>query len=65
MKGDNMQKAIHIESSVKDIVRVLSIMNPEDIENSPTNREYILIEDYTEPPELDNHMSIIIQCTIR
>lgn len=53
-----MQKAINIENSSKNVVRVLSIMNPEDIENNPTGRDYILIEDYEEPPILDNSMSV-------
>lgn len=53
-----MQKAINLEQSSKNVVRVLSIMNPEDIENNPTDRQYILIDNYTEPPESANHMSI-------
>jgi len=53
-----MQKAINIENSNKNIVRVLSIAEPEIIENNPTGREYILIEDYIEPPTLDNPMSV-------
>lgn len=52
-----MQKAINLEQSNKQVVKVLSIMNPEYIENNPTNRKYILIHDYTEPPESD-HMSV-------
>lgn len=53
-----MNKAINIENSGKNVVRVLSIAEPEIIENNPTGLEYILIEDFTEPPELDNHLSI-------
>jgi hypothetical protein len=53
-----MNKAINIENSSNDVVRVLSIAEPEIIENNPTGLEYILIEDFTEPPELDNPMSI-------
>lgn len=53
-----MIKAIHIENSNKNVVRVLSIAEPEVIENNPTGLEYILIEDFTEPPELNNHLSI-------
>lgn len=53
-----MKKAINVENSSKNVVRVLSIAEPNIIENNPTDREYILIDDYTEPPELDNHMSI-------
>lgn len=53
-----MKKIINIENVSKNIVRVLSIAEPEVIENNPTDREYILIENYTEPPTLDNHMSI-------
>lgn len=53
-----MQKAINIESSSKNVVRVLSIADSEAIEHNPTGLEYILIEDFTEPPELENHLSI-------
>ena len=53
-----MQKAINIENINKNVVRVLSIADPSVIENSPTGLEYFLIEDFTEPLELDNHMSI-------
>lgn len=53
-----MIKAINIENSSKNVVRVLSIADPSVIENNPTGLEYILIEDFTEPPELDNHLSI-------
>jgi len=56
--GYKMQKAINLEQSSKNVVRVLSIMNPEDIENNPTDRQYILIDDYIEPSELNNHMSV-------
>lgn len=53
-----MIKAIHIENTSKNVARVLSIAEPEVIENSPTGLNYILIEDFVEPPELNNHMSI-------
>lgn len=53
-----IQKAINIEKSNTNSVRVLSIAEPEIIENNPTNREYILIDDYIDPPEADNHMII-------
>ncbi len=53
-----MNKAINIENSSKNVVRVLSIAEPSVIENNPTGLEYILIEDFTEPPVLDNHMSV-------
>lgn len=53
-----MQKSINIESSNNIIVRVLSIMNPEDLVSNPTNREYFLIDNYEEPPTADNHMSV-------
>lgn len=53
-----MNKAINIENSSKQIVRVLSVAEPDIIENNPTSREYILIDDYEEPPVLDNHMSV-------
>lgn len=53
-----MQKAISLESSNKNIVRVLSIADSSIIENNPTGLEYILIDDFTEPPELQSHLSI-------
>lgn len=53
-----MNKAINIEISSKNVARVHSIINEEDIEFNPTGMEYILIEDFTEPPELNNHLSI-------
>ncbi len=53
-----MQKAINIENINKNVVRVLSISEPDIIENNPTGREYIIIEDYEEPPILENPMSV-------
>lgn len=53
-----MQKAIHIENSNNNVVRVLSIANSEVITNNPTGLTYILINDYTEPPVLDNPLAI-------
>lgn len=53
-----MNKAIHIENSSKNVVRVLSIADETVLENNPTGLEYILIEDFTEPPELESHLSI-------
>ena len=53
-----MQKAINLENSSRSVVRVLSIAEPEVIANNPTGLEYILIEDFAEPPELNNHLSI-------
>ena len=53
-----MNKAINIESSNSNITRVLSMAEPNVIENNPTGLEYILIEDFVEPPELQNHLSI-------
>jgi len=53
-----MNKAIHIENTNKNIARVLSIAEPEIIDNNPTELEYILIDDFTEPPELQSHLSI-------
>lgn len=52
-----MRKAINIENSSKNVVRILSIVEPEIIENNPTDREYFLIEDYEEPPVLNNSLS--------
>ncbi len=53
-----MQKAINIENSSKQIVRVLSIADIDVIENNPTNLNYIIVDNFTEPPELKSHMSI-------
>lgn len=53
-----MQKAICVENINKNIVRILSIAEPEILENNPTDREYILINDFIEPPILLNHLSI-------
>lgn len=53
-KEEHMQKAIHIESSANNIVRVLSIAGSEIIEANPLGLPYFIIEDYTEKPELDN-----------
>lgn len=53
-----MIKAINLENSNKNVVRVLSIAEPEIIENNPTGLEYVLIDDFVEPPELNNHLSI-------
>jgi len=53
-----MIKAINLENSSRSVVRVLSIADPEVMVNNPTGLEYILIEDFTEPPELNNHLSI-------
>lgn len=53
-----MNKAINIENSSNDVVRVLSIADESVIENNPTGSNYILINDFTEPPELDNQLSI-------
>ena len=44
-----MTKAISIEQTSNNIVRVLSIAEPEIIECNPTQNEYFLIEDYEEP----------------
>lgn len=53
-----MIKAICIEESNKNIVRVLATADPSIIEENPTNSNYVLIVDYEEPPILDNHMSV-------
>ena len=53
-----MIKAMNLENSSNNVVRVLSIADPSVIENNPTGLEYILIEDFTEPPELESHLSI-------
>lgn len=53
-----MNKAINIENTGKNVERVLSIINEEDINFNPTDLEYILINDFIEPPALDNPLSI-------
>jgi hypothetical protein len=52
-----MNKAINIENTGKSIERVLSIINEEDMNFNPTGLNYILITDYTEPPELQTPLS--------
>lgn len=49
-----MQKAIHIEHTGRRYERVLSIAEPFLIECNPTGTEYFLIEDFTEPPAVEN-----------
>lgn len=53
-----MIKAINVEKSSNNVVRVLSIADESIIENNPTILEYILITDYVEPPILDNSLSV-------
>lgn len=53
-----MQKAIYIERTGKTIERILSVANPDILENNPTGREYILVESFTEEPELQTSTSI-------
>lgn len=53
-----MNKAIHIENTGKNVERVLSIIEEEDIAFNPTGLEYLLITDYEEPPTLNNPMAI-------
>jgi hypothetical protein len=53
-----MNKAINIENSSNNVVRVLSIAEPDIIENNPTNQTYILVDNFVEPPELQSHMSV-------
>ncbi len=52
-----MNKAINIESSSNNVVRVHSIADESAVENSPNGLIYFLITDYTEPPALDNSLS--------
>ncbi len=49
-----MQKAIYYEKTGKQVERVLSISDISILENNPTGLEYILIDDYTEPPKVEN-----------
>jgi len=53
-----MNKAINIESTSKTVARVLSIADETVIESNLTGFEYILIEDFMEPPALSNPMAI-------
>lgn len=53
-----MNKAINIENSSKNIVRVLSIADESAAENSPNGLAYLLITNYEEPPVLHNPMDI-------
>lgn len=46
-----MQKAIHLDTN-GTIRRVLAIAEPEIITANPTGFDYIVIDDYTEPPAL-------------
>jgi hypothetical protein len=52
-----MNKYIHIDNTGKEVERVLSIINEEDIAFNPTGLTYILINDYVEPPELISSLS--------
>ena len=47
-----MQKPINIDNTGKTIERVLSIADPSIMESNPTGIEYILIDDYVDPPEV-------------
>ncbi|MBP1924581.1 hypothetical protein J2Z76_000434 [Sedimentibacter acidaminivorans] len=53
-----MRKAINIEVSNNNVVRVLSIADEAVIENNPTCLSYFIIEDYVEPPTLNNPLSV-------
>jgi hypothetical protein len=53
-----MQKAIYIENTGKVIERILSVAEPQILENNPTGRNYILVEDFVEEPELQTPTSI-------
>lgn len=49
-----MKKAINIEETSKNIVRVLSIADETIIASNPTGLEYFVIEDYVEPPIINS-----------
>ena len=53
-----MNKAINIENSTKEVVRVLSIADESAVENSPNGLVYIGIDNYVEPPTLTNPLDI-------
>lgn len=49
-----MKKAIFIEEPKKTVSRVLSIADVSAVENSPNGLTYIGIDNFVEPPVLDN-----------
>ena len=53
-----MSKAINIESSSKEVVRVLSIADESAVENSPNGLVYIKITNHVDPPILTNPLDI-------
>jgi hypothetical protein len=53
-----MNKAINVESLSSNVTRVLSIADETIIQGNPTGLHYFAITDYTEPPALDNPLSI-------
>jgi len=53
-----MNKAINIEGSSKEVVRVLSIADETAVENSPNGLTYMLITNYVEPPVLTNPLDL-------
>jgi hypothetical protein len=52
-----LNKAINIETTGKNVTRVLSIADETIIVSNPTGLEYILITDYEEPPTIVNGLS--------
>jgi hypothetical protein len=52
-----VKKAINIEVSDKNVVRVLSIAEPQTIDSNPTEHPYILINDFIEPPVLESSLA--------
>lgn len=53
-----MNKAINLENSAKEVVRVLSIADESAVENSPNGLTYILIENYVDPPALESALDL-------
>jgi hypothetical protein len=53
-----MQKAIYLENTSNSIKRVLSIADISAAEISPDGLSYIDIDNYIEPPQLDNPLDV-------
>lgn len=49
-----MKKAIYYEKTGKQVERVLSVADPSIVDQNPTGLEYTIIEDYTDPPKVEN-----------
>lgn len=52
-----MRKAVILES-FSNVTRVLAVLDADDAQYNPTNSNVKIIDDFTEPPEIDNYMSV-------